>query len=299
MTTVISARNLTKSFGSFRAVDSVSLTINAGEIYGFLGLNGAGKSTTIKMLLGMIKPDHGTIEISGNNYLYSKNIWNEVGYIVDAPACYPNLSVYDNLKLFALYRNLASSAINEIISRLRLDRYQHIKAANLSMGNLQRLGLAKAMMHHPNILILDEPVNGLDPAGIVEVRELLLELSHNGSTIFISSHILGEISRIATRVGVIHKGSMIAELTTSQLNDDLQKKVIVDTTDNQKAVTIFNEHGIGTTLKDGNIEIINTKNIIDTPELSELIVNNGIRIREMYHDIEDLEHYFLRLIDNQ
>ena len=193
---IIQTNKLTKRYGDTIAVNSVSIHVKEGEIYGFLGLNGAGKTTTIRLLLGLIKPDSGSCKLFEKEPKQSSDIWNEVGYLIETPHSYPNLSVYENLEVICKLRDIsAKSKINEIIDRLKLDPYKNKKEKNLSSGNKQRLGLAKALIHKPKLLLLDEPINGLDPAGIVEIRELLKELAENHkTTIFLSSHILSEIS---------------------------------------------------------------------------------------------------------
>ena len=199
---VIRTKNLTKSFGDVLAVDDVSLNVEEGEIYGFLGLNGAGKTTTIRLLLGMIKQNSGSKKLFGKKIDRSTSVWNDVGYLVETPHSYPDLTVTENLELIRRYRKLPDSKpVNEIILKLNLTEYKNRKAKHLSLGNNQRLGLAKALIHNPKLLILDEPINGLDPAGIVEIRELLTDLAHNhNTTIFLSSHILSEISKLAARI---------------------------------------------------------------------------------------------------
>jgi ABC-2 type transport system ATP-binding protein len=192
---IIQTYDLTKTFGDTVAVDHISINVREGEIYGFLGLNGAGKTTLIRLLLGMIKPDSGSISLFGQNAKQGSDIWNNVGYLVETPYAYPNLTVKENLEVFYQLRGLKDrKQIDKIISVLQLDQYKNKKAKYLSLGNSQRLGLAKALLHNPKLLILDEPINGLDPAGIVEVREFLKDLVKNhNTTIFLSSHILSEI----------------------------------------------------------------------------------------------------------
>jgi len=192
---VIRTHNLSKHYGKVKAVDGISLNVRKGEIYGFLGLNGAGKTTTIRMLLGMIHPTTGESYLNGEKVnARMHNLWNHVGYLVEIPYSYPQLTVRENLEIVRRLRFLPDSrAVDSVIEKLQLGPYHNRKAKNLSLGNAQRLGLAKALIHNPDILILDEPANGLDPAGIVEIRELLRDLAFNkGVTIFISSHILGE-----------------------------------------------------------------------------------------------------------
>jgi ABC-2 type transport system ATP-binding protein len=178
MASVLQTELLTKSFGSFTALDKISIEVNEGEIYGFLGLNGAGKTTLIKLLLGMVKPSNGNIKLLGETLTQRFTGWSDIGYLVETPHAYPDLTVTQNLQIYSRLRTLrGNSVVSDIIEQLQLSNYRDKKAKHLSLGNLQRLGLAKALIHQPKLLILDEPINGLDPAGIVEIRKLLLNLS--------------------------------------------------------------------------------------------------------------------------
>ena len=240
MNEIIRTDNISKYFGEVKAADNISLSVRKGEIYGFLGLNGAGKTTTIRMLLGMIRPTSGESYLNGEKVdSNSHNLWNSVGYLVEIPYSYPELTVRENLEIVRRLHLLPdSNSVDKVINKLKLEAYQNRKAKNLSLGNAQRLGLAKAIIHNPDILILDEPANGLDPAGIVEIRELLHDLAFNmGVTVFISSHILGEISRIATRVGIIHEGRLIQELDIEQL-DQLRKRSLLINLEDKKGSII-------------------------------------------------------------
>src|SRR6266498_1208406 len=214
MNYAIETNNLSKFYSDVRALNSVNLRVKRGEIYGFLGLNGAGKTTTIRALLGMIRPSEGNVKVLdqavGPN---GRGPWAQVGHLVESPSAYPDLSVHENLDVARrLHGILDSAATSRVIEQLALVSYADRKAGTLSMGNLQRLGLARALLHEPELLILDEPANGLDPAGVVEIRELLRMLTHEkGVTIFMSSHILTEVDRLATRIGIIHRGKLIEE----------------------------------------------------------------------------------------
>lgn len=295
---IIKTKSLTKLFGSIVAAEDISIQINQGEIYGFLGLNGAGKTTLIRMLLGMIKADSGTITLFDKHLTSQFDQWNKIGYLVETPYSYPNLSVYENLKVIYKLRELTYlTAIDNIIEKLKLTRYRNTKANKLSLGNQQRLGLAKALIHSPQLLILDEPINGLDPEGIVEVRELLTELAKNGSTIFLSSHILGEISRIANRIAIIHEGKLIKEITTQELSNQIIKKILVQTGDNQKAIQhLLNSNYSAVHANLNEIEITNIE-ALEHPELiSKLLTENGLPPKQVYLFSEDLEMYFMRTI---
>lgn len=295
---IIKTDSLTKRFGSTVAVDTISFHINQGEIYGFLGLNGAGKTTLIRMLLGMIKPDNGTISIFGKQLSKKSNQWKDIGYLVETPYSYPNLSVYENLKVIYKLRQLNNpKAIDDIIEKLKLTKYRNIKVNALSLGNQQRLGLAKALIHNPRLLILDEPINGLDPEGIVEIRELLLELSKNGSTIFLSSHILSEISKLANRIAIIHEGKLIKELTTQELSNQIIKKILVQTTENKKAIKYLQNANYSVLETKQNLIEVTNSGAIEKPELiTKLLTENDLPPKQIFLFTEDLEMYFLRTI---
>src|SRR3989339_695856 len=181
MNDVITTEKLSKRYKDVLAVSEISLNVRKGEIYGFLGLNGAGKTTTIRMLLGMINPICGSSFINGQKvHPNNTSLWKEIGYLVEIPYSYPDLTVKENLEIIRRLRFISDkTVVSSIIDRLKLTQYANRKAKNLSLGNAQRLGLAKALIHNPNILILDEPTNGLDPAGIYEIRELLNDLAKN------------------------------------------------------------------------------------------------------------------------
>ena len=298
---VIQTESLSKSFGETTAVDRVSINVREGEIYGFLGLNGAGKTTAIRLLLGMIKPDSGTISLFGKDTRAGSPNWNEVGYLVETPYAYPNLTVRENLEVFHRLRGLKDkSQIDKIITVLQLDQYRNKKAKYLSLGNGQRLGLAKALIHHPRLLILDEPINGLDPAGIVEIREFLKDLVKNhNTTIFLSSHILSEIAKVATRIGIVHQGKLVKEINSNELEHQIIKKLCISTADNRKALNVLTRAEYDASISDSGIIELTGEKAIQQPEvLNTLLVNSGFPPRMVHVVEEDLEAYFLRIIGN-
>ncbi len=295
---VIRTQALSKYFGATPAADDISLHVNQGEIYGFLGLNGAGKTTLIRMLLGMIKPNSGSIQLFGKTLTSRFDSWNDIGYLVETPYSYPNLSVAENLKVCYQLRQLRQpKLVEEMMDKLKLTKYKDKQAKVLSLGNQQRLGLAKALIHQPKLLILDEPINGLDPEGIVEVRELLQELSDKGSTIFLSSHILGEISKVANRIAIIHNGKLIKELTTAELTSQLVKKVIVRTLDNTNALEQLLHANYNAKINGANeLEIYDNDALSHPEKIAQLLVEKGIPLQKLDVYQEDLEHFFLRVI---
>jgi ABC-2 type transport system ATP-binding protein len=298
---VIQTENLSKAFGNVVAVDDISINVREGEIYGFLGLNGAGKTTTIRLLLGMIKASSGSIALMGQEARQASAIWNDVGYMVETPYAYPNLTVKENLEVFYTLRALRDNKqIDHIIDVLQLGKYRDTKAKHLSLGNGQRLGLAKALIHNPKLLILDEPINGLDPAGIVQIREFLKDLVKNhNTTILISSHILSEISNVATRIGIIHNGKLIKEINTNELEQHIIKKLSVNTSDNIKALRILSEAYNALSINEsGIIESRDVRAINRPEEISAHLCNKGLPPKMLNVVKEDLETYFLRVINN-
>lgn len=297
---MIETVGLGKYYGEVRAVEDLSLNVAEGEIYAFLGLNGAGKTTTIRMLLGMIKPTKGyATVIQTRVQLGSNQPWKDVGYLVETPHAYPELTVVENLEAACyLHPGTPRSAVSEIIERLGLAEYANRRAGYLSLGNIQRLGLAKALIHKPRLLFLDEPANGLDPSGIVEIRELLLQMTHEeGVTVFMSSHILAEVSRLAQRIGIIHNGRLLQELTRDELEQNRQRRLMVQTRDNHRAMQVLRSVGnIESVPLNGSI-LMNDKLSIDQPDrVNEILVKAGFPPTRLYVEEEELEDYFLRLV---
>jgi len=217
--TAISTRALSKRYRDVLAVDALDLDVRRGEIYGFLGRNGAGKTTTIRMLLGLIRPSDGDATVLGTRIAPGEtNVFARIGCLVESATSYPNLTVRENLDIQRRLTGAPASATAETIGLLRLESYADRRAGQLSLGNKQRLALARALLHSPELLVLDEPANALDPAGIVEVRGLLRTLAdERGVTIFMSSHILAEVAHLADRIGIIHEGRLIEESSRDEL----------------------------------------------------------------------------------
>jgi ABC-2 type transport system ATP-binding protein len=296
----ISATGLTKRFGDVIAVNDLSLNIRRGEIYGFLGLNGAGKTTTIRMLLGMIRPSAGSVSLFGMKVQPGqRSIWQRVGYLVETPHAYPDLTVRENLEIIRRLRQLNdTNAVEKVIEELGLTQYANRRAKTLSLGNAQRLGLAKALIHHPDLLLLDEPANALDPAGIVEVRNLLRGLAENsGVTIFISSHILSEVARLATRIGVVYEGRLVKELDAKELAEQEEQRLVVAVHDTVAAQSALRKAGIAAMLDGKNSLVITDKPAMQHPDkVATLLVEAGCPPTRLVVEQADLESYFLELV---
>lgn len=296
----IAANGLTKRFGDVTAVNDLSLNIHRGEIYGFLGLNGAGKTTTIRMLLGMIKSSAGSVSLFGIKVQPGqRSIWQRVGYLVETPHAYPDLTVRENLEIVRRLRRLNdTNAVEKVIGELGLTQYANRRAKILSLGNAQRLGLAKALIHHPDLLLLDEPANALDPAGIVEVRNLLRSLANNnGVTIFISSHILSEVAKLATRIGVVHEGRLVKQLDAKELSEQEEQRLVVDVRNTEAALSALGKAGIAARLDSKNSVVITDNPTMQHPDqVATILVEAGCPPTRLVVEQGDLESYFLRLV---
>lgn len=296
----IETQNLVKRYGAVTAVDGVSLRVDRGEIYAFLGLNGAGKTTTIRMLLGMVKPTAGEVRVLGQRITPgSTTPWQSVGYLVETPHAYPELSVRENLEAIRRLRpGTPPASVPAVIERLGLGTYAERRAGTLSLGNAQRLGLAKAMLHNPDLLILDEPANGLDPAGIVEIRHFLLELAHTrGVTVFLSSHILGEVARLAERIGIIHQGRLIRELDGAALVGERRQRLLTAAHDLAAAQAYLEQAGCTVAgVEDGRLALYDERSIANPDWVAQMLVEAGHAPTLLAVEQEDLEHYFLRLV---
>lgn len=294
----IETNNLSKSYGDVRAVNSVSLRVSCGEIYGFLGLNGAGKTTTIRALLGMIRPSGGNVRVLdqavGPN---GRGPWARVGHLVERPSAYPDLTVRENLEIARrLYGISDAQTTSRVIDLLGLASYTDRKAGTLSTGNLQRLGLARALLHRPELLILDEPANGLDPAGVVEIRELLISLAHDGGvTIFMSSHILTEVDRLATRIGIIHLGRLIEELDADTLEKLRSKRLEVRARRLEEAQKCLQSAGYSPTVEDEKIFIEDDRAVERPDDIAALLVRAGIPPTRLAVEQQNLEDHFMQL----
>ncbi len=298
MNFAIETNGLSKFYSQVRAVDSVNLRVKPGEIYGFIGLNGAGKTTTIRALLGMIRPSAGSVQVLGQQVgPNGRGPWSRVGHLVEQPAAYPELTVRENLEIaHRLHHIPDKNATARVIEQLALAAYADRKAGILSTGNLQRLGLARALLHEPELLILDEPANGLDPAGVVEIRELLARLAHEkGVTVFMSSHILTEVDRLATRIGIIHKGRLIEELDAEKLEALRSHRLEIRTRDLQAAQRALAKAGFAAKANESTIFLNDARAIATPEEAATILVNAGTPPFRLAVEQEDLENYFLRL----
>ena len=294
---IIKLRNIIKKYNDSIVIDNLNLDVPEGSIFAFLGVNGAGKSTTIRILLDLTKVDNGDIEILGESLKENREkILSNIGSLVEGPSFYPNLSAYDNLKIFSNIKGTNLEEIPEILKKVNLYEAKDKATKNYSLGMKQRLGIAIALLGNPKLLILDEPTNGLDPKGIHEIRELIINLAKEGKTIFISSHILGEIELIATDYAIIHKGKLIFNGDVNKLRNLSETKLIIKTNDNNKALDV---------LKDNDIQVSKVKDFIIVKDnkinnnyiayTNKILVNNNIDVYHLNLVKKSLEEIFLEM----
>ena len=304
---VITVRGVSKDYGQVVAVDNVTLDVQPGEVYALLGLNGAGKTTLIRMLLGMVRATAGCLEVTGRP-VGDRRVWSQVGYLVESPSAYPELTVRENLEVVRRLRKVdARSSVDDAIDLFGLRPYAGRRARALSLGNVQRLGLAKAFLHRPSLLLLDEPVNSLDPAGVVEVRDLLVSLARDhGVTVFLSSHRLGEVARVATRIGVLHQGRLVDEFDADALASRVRTRLEVGARDVVRAERALRAAGFeacdragGPVQADSEVLAVEDVRALEHPELvAAALVLAGEPPTRIAVVEEDLETYFLRLVSS-
>ena len=301
---IIETKNLSKIYYNNTVVDSINMHVEKGKIYGLLGKNGAGKTTTMCMLLNLAYPTSGEIYLFGkNSKKYTNEIYSNIGSIIETPGFYENLTAYENLKIISkLRKDFYPQNINLVLEMVNLENSKSKKFKDFSLGMKQRLGIAAAIMHNPELLILDEPINGLDPFGIKEIRTLLKRLSHEyGITILISSHILSEIENIADVIGIMDNGILIEEIPKEELHNRLNKFVEFELSDGYKAVELLEKIGLKAN-KDFTItkeEIIHLySNLEMRDKINALFVSAGIDVKKVNLCEENLEDFFTRFVSN-
>ena len=295
MSIILEVNNLSKTYKNFKAIDDISFQVNKGDIYGFLGPNGAGKSTTLRMILGLIKPNSGEIKLNGSFINFkNKKYLNNIGALIERPDFYKNLSAYQNLKiLYSMSRVNNPEIIDDVLHEVDLFDRKDDKVGSYSQGMKQRLGIAQTLLHNPQVIILDEPSNGLDPQGQADMRELILKINKDkGITVIISSHILAEIEKIANRMIVINKGQKIIEGDVGKLMSSESIKISIKTTSNKEIENFFDTRDIAYDSNDDLYTISWLENNID--QLVKELHDNNISIFEI-KQLKTLEEYFLNL----
>lgn len=290
---LIETAGLCKRYGTAMRVKNVALCVPEGAIYGFLGPNGAGKSTTLKMLLGLVHPTSGSIDLFGKRMNASNRltILQDIGSLIESPSYYGHLTAEENLRVVQLLRRAPARYIKDALDIVRLSGQQNKKVAQYSLGMKQRLGLAAALLTHPRLLILDEPTNGLDPAGIQEMRELICDLPRCfGMTVVVSSHLLSEIDQMASHVGIIADGALVYQDTMEHLHEKSEHHIVFRTLNNALASAVFTQNGIPHTQQDGNC-ILPPLDDNQVAHCAQLLTNNRIgivRIEEHHTNLEDI-----------
>ena len=298
---VLTTSGLSKRYGKFQALDDLSMHIPKGAIYGFVGRNGAGKTTLIRLICGLQEPTKGSYSIYGIDYT-DKSISKSrrrMGAVVETPSIYLDMTAEDNLKQQALILGLPSfESIPEILKLVGLENTGKKRVRNFSLGMKQRLGIAVALMGNPDFLVLDEPINGLDPQGIIEIRELILKLNKEKQiTVLISSHILDELSRLATHYGFIDKGNLVKEISSEELEAACRKCIKVEVTDAKALVRVLDAQGL-------EYEVIsdNIANIYGKVNLSQLVLalaKEDCELISSHEQDESLENYFINLVGGE
>ncbi|MFJ8461813.1 MULTISPECIES: ABC transporter ATP-binding protein [Lysinibacillus] len=293
---IVQTENLSKSFGKEQAVSNINLKIRKGEIYGFLGPNGAGKTTTIRMLLGLMKPSSGTIKIFQKDLTKERiNILAKVGSLVENPSYYPHLTAYENLEALRKILGVPKSRIDEVLEIVRLKDVANKKVKGFSLGMKQRLGIAASLLHNPELLILDEPTNGLDPSGIIEIRNLIKRLpSEYGMTVIISSHLLSEIDQMATQVGIVTKGKMIFQDSIEAMRRFAQPKVLIKVSNGEKGWRSLVANGIKAEHKDDLI-LFDECSDEKVAHIVQILVQEGISVYRVEEEKRSLEEIFLQM----
>lgn len=292
---IVATDNLSKEYDGVYRVQELDIRIKEGDIYGFLGPNGAGKSTTMKMLLGLVKPTSGTIEIMGKpfNEKNRRDILSSVGSLIESPSYYGHLTGRENMEIIRRLLNLSKKNIEEAVHIVRMENQMEKKVKNYSLGMKQRLGIAMALARFPKLLILDEPTNGLDPAGIEEMRELIKMLPKQyGMTVMISSHILSEIDQMATVVGIINQGCLIFQERMSVLNMQREPQIILRTSDNNHAFQLLKKANPQRTTDGLQIGALTDE---QTGAVVQCLCSNGISVYRVEEHRESLEDIFLNL----
>lgn len=288
---VIETQNLVKQYKTKRAVDNISIHVKKGDIYGLIGKNGAGKTTLMKLILGLAKPTSGKIFLYGDEKLNEER--RKIGSLIEEPGLYKNCTAYENMVRFAKLYGTDAKGINDLLKLVNLADTGSKKVSQFSLGMKQRLGIAIALLGNPELLILDEPINGLDPAGIKEIRDVIIDLNHRGVTFLISSHLLDELAKIVTNYGIISEGSLIEEISAKELNERCREFVKIGTNDNNSTCELLKKE-----IKDINLEnkpdgIYLLNHLNETAKINKLLVDKGIEVNEIALQESNFEDYFI------
>ena len=297
---IIETNNLTHRFSEKEIVlNEIAIQVPEGSIYGFLGPNGAGKTTTLKLILGLLKKQQGTISVFGKPFNENRiEILKNIGSLIEAPSLYAHLTASENLLIWQKVFQCPKERINEVLQIVGLENTGKKKAGKFSLGMKQRLSIAVALLHKPSLLILDEPTNGLDPSGIIEMRQLLIKINQEEKvTIVISSHLLMEIEKLVTHIGIINKGAILFQGTLDQLHLKQSSYVVFDTNNLEGTTELMNKHNLSPITLNGQVSLATTDKAIISKINAEL-VNHNIEVYEISIAKNDLESIFIDLTKN-
>lgn len=294
----IEIRGLTKSFKGMYALNGLNMNVPVGSIYGFIGENGSGKSTTEKLICGLLVPDSGTIKLFGRDY-QDPGVRVRVGALIENAGCFPGSSVYMNLKMQALNLNIENieEEISRVLKIVRMEDSRNIKFKSCSLGMKQRIGIAMALLKDPALLILDEPINGLDTDGMRIMREILVDITKNyGCTVLISSHILGELEKIATHYGVIRQGRLIMELSAKEMDSRSKMFISLKTKDMKNALDVLKRRYSKVKEEEGYLRVYDEENV---EEIVEYLLKNNHVVSEIKKNKVGLEEYYIELMSQK
>jgi ABC-2 type transport system ATP-binding protein len=292
---ILTTDNLTKIYGEKRAADGISLHIKKGDVYGLIGRNGAGKTTVLKMICGLSGPTSGSVTFLGKTGAELSKVMNKIGALIESPGLFPKMSAYQNIKTKCILAGKNDDEyIMSLLKQVGLEKVGKKPAQSFSLGMKQRLGIALALVGDPEFIVLDEPINGLDPQGIAEMREIIHNLSKvRGMTVIVSSHILDELAKVADSFGIINDGKLIDEFTIEELEARCSKYVLLKTGDLEKTRAVLSENGIDRYTVEENGDIRINSSIEDTSKLIAALVGAGVAVYELASVQSTLEQYYL------
>jgi ABC-2 type transport system ATP-binding protein len=295
MSEAIAIQNLSFSYGKNQILKDINIVVPKGSIFGFIGHNGAGKTTTIKLILDLINAKSEQVYVLGKDISTNRN-WclSKIGSLVEYPGIYLHLSAYDNLKAKAIALNIDNQRIDEVLQLVRLDHVKNKKAKSFSQGMKQRLGIALALLNNPDILILDEPTNGLDPNGILEIRNLLVDLAAQNKTVFISSHLLSEVEKFCTHVAIIDGGKIVYSGEMNDLKKNQTSKIMIDCDQLSLATHLLEEKNIDYEIKDRKIYLYNSFTF-SSADINRMLVFAGVNVSSISTEKDNLENIFFTL----
>ena len=295
----IEIRNLYKNFGEKQAVAGLNMTVPVGSIYGFIGENGSGKSTTEKIICGLIHATSGEVKLF-NKDLTDVDVRASMGVLIESPGCFPNLSVWNNLMIQATNLSIKNKEeeVRKVLTLVRMEGAAGNKYKNCSLGMKQRIGIALALLGNPKLLVLDEPINALDADGMRIMREVLTDIARSGATILISSHILSELEKIATHYGIIRGGKMIAQMTAEELEKNCPTFVAIQTKQNAKAKELLSKK-YSKVLEDKENNFIRIYDAESPEEVVKYLYDNGVIVNELRSDKIGLEEYYINLMEKK